>query len=271
MKGGVGKTTLSVNLAYALAYLHAKKVLLIDLDPQFNATQYLMPVEEYEKWIENEKGTIINVFIPKNRPSLVQSGTRGERYLIPELDDLVYTVFTDADRGKLDLIPSELKLMNLNYYSAPGIENRLANFIATKCAGYDYVFIDCPPTISIFTASAFKASDSFIIPMKPDHLSSLGTPLLLSALEDYEENYNIKPELAGIIFTIVEKTTTLNKERMKKVRGDFGDLVFENYLSKSTNVARAVNSNEPLFKYRKAKKQGEEIEKITEEFLYRSK
>ena len=106
----------------------------------------------------------------------------------------------------LDLIPSTLQLMELDT-SKRGTENRLKRFISKIRRAYDIILIDCPPTLSIFTLSAYLASDAYIIPIKPDHLSSIGIPLLRRAIQEYEEDYNKKLDFLGIVFTMVDLRT----------------------------------------------------------------
>lgn len=263
MKGGVGKTTLAVNVAYASAYYRHKRMLLVDVDPQFNATQYLMKQKDYISYIEDELNlTVLDVYRPRTEraPSVVVSG--GQKKKTPKLDLTNITVTIFQNKGRLDIIPSTLQLMELEI-STRGTERRLKNFIDQVKNAYDLVLIDCPPTLSIFTLSAYLASDAVLVPIKPDWLSTIGLPLLEKVMEQYEEDHGHKITQLGIIFTMVDIRTTLMKDRMEEISKT--RRTFKNYLRQSIRVAEAIGSNQPLFLYERSRTYGEEIKNITNE------
>jgi len=263
MKGGVAKTTLAVNMAYASAYYKHKRMLLVDVDPQFNATQYLMKQKDYISYIEDgSKLTVLDIYRPRTEraPSVVLSNGQKKKAPKLNLSNIIVTIF--QNKGKLDLIPSTLQLMELEI-STRGTERRLKNFIDQVKDAYDLILIDCPPTLSIFTLSAYLASDAVLVPIKPDWLSTIGLPLLEKVMEQYEEDHGHKISQLGIIFTMVDKRTTLMKDRMEEIRKT--RKTFKNYLRQSIRVAEAIGSNEPLFLYKRSKLYGEEIKNITDE------
>ena len=135
MKGGVGKTTLSVNVAYALAYHHEKKVLLVDGDPQFNALTYLMNDTDYLRHIQDlKKRTIFDIFMPK-KPGAVNTvkGASSSRSTKFSLAACTCQIYNDTrNNGQLDLIPSTLNLIEIET-SKRGTENRLHHFLNEKC------------------------------------------------------------------------------------------------------------------------------------------
>jgi chromosome partitioning protein len=181
MKGGVGKTTLSVNISYILGRYHSKKVLLVDIDPQFNATQYLVGQSDILNHFANKK-TVYDILMPSKEDEISLSSSRKRTKVQPaNLDDYLIKArkFTHRGRvvGNLDLIPSSLKLINFET-NKRGVENLLKKFLIEKCGHYDFIVIDCPPTLSLLTLSAYLASEYYLIPIKPDYLSSLGLPLL---------------------------------------------------------------------------------------------
>ena len=152
--------------------------------------------------------------------------------------------------------------------SKRGTENKLKNFIEQKAGGYDYVIIDCPPTISIFTQSAILASDKYLVPVKPDPLSVIGLPLLERWLEEYTEDAGITLELVGLVYTLVTGPTPL---RMKEVMADLRvarkDAVFTDHMSNSTVVAKSVEDHQPVFIYDRNHKTAKQLMAIAKEFL----
>lgn len=271
MKGGVGKTTLAVNIAYCLSWIFEKSVLLVDIDPQFNATQYLVSAPHYVKYIEDEeKCTIMDIF--REKPlRLPKTASKGDKIARPEptLENSTINIVYSLDgsfRPRLDLIPSNLELMVLEI-SERGTEYRLARFLEKVKGRYDYVLIDCPPTTSIYTKAAFLASDALLIPVKTDHLSSIGLPLLDSVIEKYEHDYAHKVEKLGIVFNMVNKAYNLDKKIMRDIKNS-GRPVFENNVRRSTTIARAVENRQAIFRFRDSKiSHGPDIINITKEFL----
>ena len=273
MKGGVGKTTLSVNLAYGLAYFHQQKVLIVDVDPQFNATQSLLDDDYYLAHVnDNKKGTLRDIFMPRRPGSLntVTGRTRGTNKTKMPLRACTCPIFNPGPkRGRLDLIPSTLALMEVET-SQRGTERKLAAYLQEKGQQYDYVIMDCPPTISIFTQAAILASDNYLVPIKPDPLSVIGLPLLERWLDEYCNDAGITVDPVGIVFTMVRGPIP-NKMRdvMDELREQRGDDVFEDHLSLATAVAASVEDHEPVFLFDSACKASKQIEAITAEFLDR--
>ncbi len=274
MKGGVGKTTLSVNVAYGLAYFHKKKVLVVDGDPQFNASTYLMKEDQYLEHIDDpKKGTLMDIFVP-HRPGPVRTVPGLARSVNKKTMALAACTFTAFDggtgNGRLDLIPSTLKMIEIET-SRRGTENKLNLYLKERATAYDYVIIDCPPTISIFTQAAILASDKYLVPVKPDPLSVIGLPLLEQWLDDYLTDNGLKVEPIGLVFTIVRGATP---KRMKEVMADMrrarGSAVFARHLSEATAVAESVEAHRPVFFYSPKGKTAKEIIAITAEFVQRT-
>jgi len=274
MKGGVGKTTLAVNVAYALAYVHKKKVLIVDGDPQFNATQYLLESEEYLEHVNDEKkGTIRDIFVPR-RPgkiNTVKGISKNSNKGKMSLSDCSLSVFDGGqNRGKLDLVPSTLQLMDIET-SSRGTETKLKTYLKEKATAYDYVIIDCPPTISIFTQAAILASDKYLVPIKPDPLSVLGLPLLERWLEEYTDDAGVKVESVGLVLTLVRgPLPKAMRDVIDELRAERTDAVFAQHLSVSTDVAKSVDARQPIFLYKRNSKTSNQILSIAKEFLERT-
>jgi chromosome partitioning protein len=274
MKGGVAKTTLTVNVAYALAHVHGKKVLVVDADPQFNASQYLMKEDDYLNYIQNSrKATVKDIFVPR-RPGPVKTvsgSARSRDRRNMSLGTCTATIYDGGQgRGKLDLIPSALEMIELE--SSPrGTENRLSLFLREKAKGYDYVLVDCPPTISVYTQAAIIASDKYLVPVKPDPLSVIGLPLLEQWLSDYLYRNGQEIEPLGLVFTLVRGATPKRmKEVMADTRQERGNAVFGTHLSESTDVAESVEAHRPVFLYKPGSKTAGEVLAITKEFIERT-
>ncbi len=146
MKGGVGKTTVAVQLAFDLARSHGKRVLLIDLDPQFNATTSLMTEAAYTSHLQGAgRKTVVDIFAQDDDDLSIVS-LRLAAPAPPKLGDFVYTV--PSSSGRLQLVPSRLELMTIAR-SQRRPDDAILRFLNSRCAHYDIVFLDCPPTISI--------------------------------------------------------------------------------------------------------------------------
>ncbi|MBR0757478.1 ParA family protein [Bradyrhizobium jicamae] len=275
MKGGVAKTTLAVNIAYALGFEHHKKVLLVDGDPQFNATTYLLEDKVYLAHLNDpKKGTLRDIFIPK-KPGPINTvvGTAKpiNKSKMP-LHDCTLKIFDrGTGRGKLDLLPSTLALVELEH-SSRQTENKLKAYLHEKAKGYDYVIIDCPPTISFFTQAAILASDKYIVPIRPDPLSVIGLPLLERYISEFTDDAGMKIEQVGLVFTMVRNPAPrAMKELMDDLRRNRKGAVFADWLSLSTDVAESVTAHSPAFLFRKTPQKIKlQMVGIAQEFLNRT-
>ncbi|WP_088815766.1 MULTISPECIES: ParA family protein [Listeria] len=202
MKGGVGKTTLCINLAYELAKNHNKNILIIDVDPQFNATQVLFPkfksFKEYEN-LQKECQTINYILQP----------LRGSIANFPEYSssDLIVNLKNFSGGGRLDCIPGDLEIVSFES-SKRGAEKKLKKYITDNIMGsnsYDFIFIDTPATFSVYSQSAIIASDMFIVPIAPDVFSALGYDLLQRVMRDDDATSDVDIINLGIIFTMVSQ------------------------------------------------------------------
>jgi chromosome partitioning protein len=195
MKGGVGKTTLTFNLAWYCAWQANMKVLAIDLDPQANLSQYFMGAKRYLSHIQGEEGTIVDVFEQFSAP------TRGRAS--PSLfspDSIIHELRKWKDGSLLHVVPSRLELA-WTLKNPTEKAQLLPQFLAKVSDSYDLIVIDCAPTESILTTAAYMASRYIVVPVKPEFLATIGLPLLARSLEEYRlMHQNQQIEMAGIIF-----------------------------------------------------------------------
>lgn len=232
-------------------------------------------IPKYFKHINDPgKGTVKDIFIPK-RPgkfSLTSGVSKPTNKTKMTLSSCSFNiVHRNAGKIRLDIIPSTLSLMEIET-SARQTEMKLKAFIDEKAADYDYVIIDCPPTISILSQAALLASDKYIVPIKPDPLSVIGLPLLESWIDDYIDDAGIKIKQIGLVFTLVRgPTPPLMKKVMDELRKDRKDAVFAEHLSQSTDVAKSVEEHKPIFLHKPNCKTAKQIIKIADEFLGRTK
>lgn len=205
MKGGVGKTTLCINLAFEL-FRSGKKVLVVDNDPQFNATSALLKPDIYIKdCIKSDKYlTTYNLY--EKQPRI-----RGSKRKKIDPSKLILTIWYLRDTEYvLDLMPSRIELYE-TLRNPSQKEYMLDKFLSKHAINYDYIFIDCPPTPSVLTLSAFAASDYVLIPVTPDFFATMGLPQFLGTLKDFkddlQDNHDVTP--LGVIFTNVERKPSI--------------------------------------------------------------
>lgn len=281
MKGGVGKTTLAVNVAYGLAATHDKNVLLVDVDPQFNATQYVVNDDDYINHINNPtKGTVKDIFTPRTAGPLdtIKGLSRSRDRSKISLEDCTIPIYNRlkpgnarSGKGRLDLLPSFLNLVEVQT-ARRQTEAKLKAWLDEKASNYDYIIIDCPPTISIFTEAAILASNKYVVPIRPDALSVVGLPLLERYISDFTVDLGKKIEQVGIIFTQVRKPTPKAMQNvMDELRQDRRKAVFDEVSTVASSVAESVEHRQPVIYFKKSSsKTKTQFLDITAEFLARS-
>lgn len=249
LKGGVGKTTLTVALAHFLAIEHRKRVLVIDLDPQTNATVCLIPEQEW-KARDDAGHTLYQLFADQVK------GTH--RF---DADTAIARDVSNVGGGVqgLDLLPSSLRLIKIqdrvtqltdfdNYQHGPIFALRDA--LAPCLPYYDHVLIDCPPSLGIVTLNGLAISDSYLIPVVPDILSVLGIPPILDRIEHFARATHRNIRALGIVISKMRAQTLLHTEMLRRLRDDFMDrrfpIVFDSIIPESTRIAEAANVAAPV-------------------------
>lgn len=212
MKGGVGKTTVAVNLAAHLARDHGLRVLLADLDPQTNASLSLMSEGAWREWADT-RGTTADVF------EIAPEGSRRRHQDHPHklTDSIVHGVVPEIPI--LDLLPGHLRLtfLDLDLASRPGRERIFQRKLEKVLDDYDVVLCDCPPNLQTATQNALYASDWYLVPMQPDFLSSVGLELLLDRLDYLKQELQFKIRHLGVVFTRVRRHVHFHQETMERL------------------------------------------------------
>lgn len=248
MKGGVGKTTLAFNLAWFASHERNKKVLVVDLDPQANASQYLMGVKNYLSHIKANKSTIVNI-LEQFTPAF--SGSSTPTPVSPT--DVITPIRHWPDGSLIDLIPSRLELA-WTLKNPTSKDHLLAKFLADNAQNYDLVIIDCAPTESILTVSAYRASRYILVPVKPEFLAAIGLPLLVRSINDFHSSYGQHHlDIAGIVFTDsdpqhVKPEHLAGRNDVTTVANQNGWPVFGNELRHSDSYPRGAREGDPIFR-----------------------
>jgi chromosome partitioning protein len=246
MKGGVGKTTLAFNFAWFAAYEKNKKVLVVDLDPQANASQYLMGAGNYLDHIQDGKPTVVNI-LEQFTPSFGSSGS--PKSVGPEV---IQKIRKWPDGSSIDLIPSRLELA-WTLKNPTSKDHLLAKYLGEYASGYDLIIIDCAPTESILTISAYRASRYVIVPVKPEFLAAIGLPLLVRSINDFHASFGQHQiDIAGIVFTDsdpqqVKPEHLKGRADVNAVAAAEGWPVFDNELRHSDSYPRGARDGSAIF------------------------
>jgi chromosome partitioning protein len=244
-KGGVGKTTTTVNLAACVAAV-GRKVLLFDLDPQANATSGV--------GVEKIEGA------SSYRPLL------GEGLLAEKIKPTAFE--------GLSIVPSEVDLCGLDFELARA-DNHLHRASAAlkpviDSAQFDFIFIDCPPSLGVITLNALAASHGVVVPLQCEYYALEGISMLnrvMSQLHDTGVNPHL--ELVGVVMTMYDGRTKLSQQVVGEVREHFGEKVFETMIPRSTRLAEAPSFGKPIIHYDKYNTGAAAYELLAQEFLGR--
>jgi chromosome partitioning protein len=221
-KGGVGKTTTAINLSTAMAAIE-KKILLVDADPQGNAS------------------TGLGVSVEKRTPSLYDLITNQ----VLDLDAIKETSIPNLSiiSSTLDLAASEIELAEMQ-----NRENVIKN-ILKEVDGYDYIFIDCPPALGLLTINSLVAANSVIVPLQCEFFALEGLSALINTIEKIKSNLNECIELEGVVLTMYDRRNSLSSLVEQDVRAHFKEKVYNTVIPRNVRISEAPSHGKPVLIY----------------------
>lgn len=222
-KGGVGKTTTAVNLSACLAHL-GKKTLLIDIDPQGNTTS----------GVGIDKGDVDNCI-----------------YNVLVEDKRAQDVIISTSVDNLHILPSTIQLAGAEIELVPTIsrEVRLKRAIEKVKEQYDYIVIDCPPSLGLLTINSLTASDSVLIPVQCEYYALEGLSQLLNTVRLVQKHLNHDLEIEGVLLTMLDARTNLGIQVIEEVKKYFREKVFQTIIPRNVRLGEAPSHGEPIITY----------------------
>lgn len=237
-KGGVGKTTSAINIGAAMVEL-GKRVLLIDLDPQANLS--------------------ISLGIPRQK-STIYEALRGEGELVPYTHKPGMDIITSS----LDLSGAEMELIN-----EPGREYILRELIGQVKDDYDYILIDCPPSLGLLTLNALTSSQSVLIPLQTEFLAVQGLAKIKQVIDKVNVRLNKQLDMGGVIATMYDSRRVLNRDVVETIHKYFGEKVFKTYIRDNIALAEAPAQRKDIFDYSPKSPGAQDYLELTREILTR--
>ena len=268
-KGGVGKTTCSVEVSAALAKHYGRRTLLVDLDPQASATFYVMEQESWRQW-RNAQGTTYELFDRHNRHFTIRDAI---------IHDVLSRKPSKTDALGFDLLPSSPDLID--------VDLRLVDFVGHTILQkyfdeirdeYDYIICDCPPNFNPVTKNALWTSDVYVVPTIPDFLSTYGIGVLQRSVHKLFTSSNqgqvfTGPLLGGILLTRIKTNTRLHASYREQLHYDYPGMVFKHTISDSILIAAAAENRLPISAIPFPNEREQELQRqflgVTEEFISR--
>lgn len=243
-KGGVGKTTTAINLAAALAALD-HPILIVDLDPQANATSGL-------GFSKREEGTnTYGVLMGQTPLFAVRPTAFPNLSILPSSRDLV--------GAEIELLPRPDREQSLRFALEPLRED------------YDFVFVDCPPSLSLLTVNGLAAADSVLVPIQAEYFALEGLTDLLDTVERVRHSFNPLLALEGIVLTMYDERTNLARQVTEDIRRHFGELVYETVIPRNIRLGEAPSFGKPVLAYDIKSKGAEAYLALARELLRRRK
>ena len=239
-KGGVGKTTTSVNLAAALA-VKGNRVLIIDLDPQGMATSSL------GKKKERQKGIYQSLMNGRAMMDTIEGASMDNLYICP---------------GSPELSGAEVEL-----FSMEDREKKLKLALEGAKKSFHFIMIDCPPSLGFLTINALTASDSVLIPIQCEFLCMEGLPDLLATFDEVRTYFNPSLSIEGIVLTMFDERTNLSKQVAEEIRRSLKAVLFESIIPRSVRLAEAPSFGKPVIVYDIRSKGAEAYLNLAQELL----
>ena len=242
-KGGVGKTTSVINCSAALAE-KGKNVLMVDMDPQAHLTAgsgispYKLEITIYDvmKGEADPRETVINL---------------------------------SKENGQLDLMPASISLAaaDADFISEPGREYLLREALQVLIKAYDYIVIDCPPSLGILTVNAFTAADSIIIPLQTEYFALHGTRQLMQIISKVQSRLNPELTLAGVLITMLDSRNNIHTEIVETIKNKFDNRVFNTVIRRNVALVESPSFGQSIFDYKPSSPGAKDYKSFVEELL----